>query len=153
MRTFALLFVLVSSMSFVAAQSNLDRDRAALVQAEADFAKARAERGLEGWLSFFADDTANVNPGEPIVMGKAEMRRRLEKEWNPDLKLSWKPTKADVAASRDLGYTFGTWELTGKSRTGDAVNLTGKYATVWKKQPDGSWKVVLDLGNVDPAKK
>lgn len=153
MKPFPLLFMLIGTAILMAAQPNLEQDRAALVKAEADFEKARAERGLEGWLSFFADDTANVNPGEPIVMGKAEMRRRLEKEWNPDLKLTWKPAKADVAASRDLGYTFGTWELTGKSRTGDAVNLTGKYATVWKKQPDGSWKVVLDLGNVDPPKK
>jgi ketosteroid isomerase-like protein len=153
MKALALLFIFISSMTLASAQPDLDADRAALIKAEADFEKARAERGLEGWLSYFADDAANVNPGQPIVMGKAEMRKRLEKEWNPDLKLTWKPAKADVAASRDLGYTFGTWELTGASRSGDAVHLTGKYATVWKKQPDGSWKVVLDLGNVDPVRK
>jgi len=27
--------------------------------------------------------------------------------------------------------------------------MTGKYMTVWKKQPDGSWKVVADMGNTD----
>ena len=140
-------------MSFAPAKPDLESGRAALIKAEADFEKARAERGLEGWLSFFADDTANVNVGLPIVIGKAEMRRRLEKEWNPDLKLTWKPAKADIATSGDLGYTFGTWELTGKSLAGEPVHLTGKYATVWKKQADGSWKVVLDLGNVDPARK
>jgi ketosteroid isomerase-like protein len=140
-------------MMSAATKPDLERERAALIKMEADFEKARAERGLEGWLSFFAEDTANLNPGQPIVIGRDEMRRRLEKEWNPDLKLTWKPAKADVAASGDLGYTFGTWLLTGKSNAGEAVNLTGKYATVWKKQGDGSWKVVLDIGNVDPPKK
>jgi ketosteroid isomerase-like protein len=153
MKSTIFLLMLVSSMSFASAKPDLESGRAALIKAEADFEKARAERGLEGWLSFFADDAANVNPGQPIVIGKDEMRRRLEKEWNPDLKLTWKPAKADIAASGDLGYTFGTWELTGKSRAGEPVRLTGKYATVWKKQADGTWKVVLDLGNVDPAKK
>src|SRR5262245_66593095 len=116
MKTIIFLLVLVSSMSLASAKPDLEGGRAALIKAEADFEKARAERGLEGWLSFFADDTANVNPGQPIVMGKDEMRRRLEKEWNPDLKLTWKPAKADIAASGDQGYTFGTWELTGKAR-------------------------------------
>src|SRR5262245_35606601 len=115
-------------MSFAAAKPNVEQDRAALIRAEADFQRARAERGLEGWLSFFADDAANVNPGEPVVMGKTEMRRRLENDWNPDLELTWKPAKADVAESRDLGYTFGTWEMTGKSRSGEPFHLTGKFA-------------------------
>jgi len=54
-----------------------------------------------------------------------------------------------VAASGDLGYAVGTWQLTGKSRKGEPVSLTGKYMTVWKKQADGSWKVVADMGNAD----
>jgi ketosteroid isomerase-like protein len=151
MRAIAMLFVFVASIA--AAQTNLERERAALLKAEADFEKARAEKGLEGWLSFFADDTADVAPALPITFGKDAMRKRLEKEWNPNLKLTWKPMKADVAQSGELGYTFGTWELTGKSRSGQDVRLTGKYASVWKKQKDGSWKVVLDLGNTDPPAK
>lgn len=153
MKSIALLFLVVALVASAAAQANVERERAALLKAETDFEKARAERGLEGWLSYFADDTADVAPALPITFGKEAMRKRLEKEWNPNLKLNWKPVKADVAESGDLGYTFGTWELTGKSRSGEDVRLTGKYATVWKKQKDGSWKVVLDLGNTDPPAK
>jgi ketosteroid isomerase-like protein len=146
-------FVLASSFTLLAATPDVERERSALLKAEADFEKARAEKGLEGWLSFFADDAANVDPGQPIAFGKEEMRKRLEKQWNPNVKLTWKPAKADVSAAGDLGYTFGTWELTGKSRSGDDVHVTGKYSTVWKKQKDGAWKVVLDLGNADPPAK
>lgn len=151
MKSIALLLLFFASIA--TAQTNVERERAALLKAEADFEKARAEKGLEGWLSFFADDTADVAPALPITFGKQAMRKRLEKVWNPNLKLTWKPVKADVGESGDLGYTFGTWELTGKSRSGKDVRLTGKYATVWKKQKDGSWKVVLDLGNTDPPAK
>jgi ketosteroid isomerase-like protein len=153
MKPLAFLLVCISSITFAAAKPDLEHERAALLKAEADFEKARAEQGLQGWLSFFADDTADVAPGQPITIGKDAMRRRLEREWNPNLKLTWKPAKADVGASADLGYTFGTWELTGTSRSGEPVHLTGKYSTVWKKQKDGTWKVVLDLGNTDPPAK
>jgi hypothetical protein len=45
--------------------------------------------------------------------------------------------------SRDLGYTLGCYEIT---RTGQRVVGTGKYVTIWKKQSDRSWKVVLRRG-------
>ncbi|MGA8309112.1 MAG: nuclear transport factor 2 family protein, partial [Terriglobales bacterium] len=58
--------------------------------------------------------------------------------------------KAEMAASGDLGYTFGNYVLKSKDKDGHAVAHYGKYATVWKKQKDGSWKVVMDMGNSSP---
>jgi ketosteroid isomerase-like protein len=77
------------------------------------------------------------------------MRERLSKTWNPNASLQWQPVKIDVAASGDLGYTVGTWQLTGKNHKGEPVSMKGKYMTVWKKQADGAWKVVADMGNAD----
>jgi ketosteroid isomerase-like protein len=34
---------------------------------------------------------------------------------------------------------------------GTVRRATGKYLNVWKKQPDGSWKVLVDIGNEDPV--
>jgi ketosteroid isomerase-like protein len=56
-----------------------------------------------------------------------------------------------MAASGDLGYTFGNYVLKAKDKDGKPVVEYGKYATVWKKQKDGSWKVAMDMGNASPA--
>ena len=56
--------------------------------------------------------------------------------------LTWKPSKAEIASSGDLGFTYGIYEL----KTND-MSYKGTYVTIWKKHPDGSWKFVLDSGN------
>ena len=145
----ALLLVLTCALFAANKKADIEAEKKALIQAEADFEAARAQKGMEGWLSFFADDTANIIPGKPITFSKADMREQLTSTWNPNVTLKWQPIKADVSASGDLGYTVGTWQLTGKSRKGDPVSMTGKYMTVWKKQTGGSWKVVADMGNAD----
>jgi ketosteroid isomerase-like protein len=58
--------------------------------------------------------------------------------------MTWRPTEGDIAASGDLGYTIGRWEFTGAEGS-----ARGSYVTIWRRQPDGSWKVVVDIGDVD----
>ncbi|HZR28395.1 MAG TPA: DUF4440 domain-containing protein [Terriglobales bacterium] len=145
----ALLLLLSSALFAANEKANIDAEKKVLIQAEADFEAARAQKGMEGWLSFFSEDTANIIPGKPVTFSKADMREQLTSTWNPNATLKWQPVKVDVSASGDLAYTIGTWQLTGKSRKGDPISMTGKYMTVWKKQADGSWKVVADMGNAD----
>ncbi len=64
--------------------------------------------------------------------------------------LQWQPFKAEIAASGDLGYTFGGWTLKTKTKAGHDTALFGNYITIWKKQVDGSWKYVYDGGNDTP---
>lgn len=150
LRVFPVLLLSISTFAYGASKASQEQDRRIIAKAEADFEKARAERGLEGWLSFFADDTADFVRGGPFTFTKEEMRRRLQKDFDPVDQLTWKPVKIEVADSGDLAYSLGTWQLKGKDPKGNDVTQTGKYLTVWKKQKDGSWKVVADTGNVDP---
>lgn len=62
----------------------------------------------------------------------------------PGFAVTWTAAKADV--SGDVGYTTGAYEM---SMAG--AKETGKYVTVWKRQDDGSWKVVEDIFNADAA--
>jgi ketosteroid isomerase-like protein len=70
----------------------------------------------------------------------------------PGSSLTWRPVYASVAGSRDLGFTIGESIRTLRGPSGAAVQRFGKYLTVWQKQSDGSWKFVVDGGNVTPAK-
>jgi len=143
------LLALALAITGVFWKANAETDGAAkLRDLEAEFVKATAERGLDGFMSYFAEDASAVENGGEIVTGKASIRKSLE-PW--DVNLTWTPVKAEMAASGDLGYTFGNYVLKAKDKNGNPVVHYGKYATVWKKQKDGSWKVVMDMGNSSPG--
>jgi ketosteroid isomerase-like protein len=122
-----------------------------LRQLEADFMKAAAEHGSQGYLSYYADDAVEVPNGAPLIQGKANIAKTMGFLDQKDNHLTWTPVGADISASGDLGYTYGTYEFRSKDKDGKPVVDHGKYTSIWKKQKDGSWKVVLDMGNASPA--
>jgi ketosteroid isomerase-like protein len=66
--------------------------------------------------------------------------------------LSWRPIYASVAGSLDLAFTIGDYTATSRGTSGAAIQRFGKYLTIWKREPDGSWKFMIDGGNGTPAK-
>ena len=56
-------------------------------------------------------------------------------------------TAAEVAKAGDMAYTWGMFNFTYQDSTGTEKTSYGKYLNVWKKQEDGTWKVVVDMGN------
>lgn len=68
-----------------------------------------------------------------------------------DYLLSWEPVTGLVAKSGDLGYTWGRYEMRMADASGDTVSHFGKYLNVWRRQKDGSWRVLVDMGNSSPA--
>jgi ketosteroid isomerase-like protein len=122
-----------------------------LRQLEAEFMKAAAEHGSQGYLAYYADDAIEVPNGAAIIQGKMNIAKTMGFLDQKDNLLTWTPMGADMSASGDLGYTYGTYEFHSKDKDGKAVVDHGKYTSIWKKQKDGSWKVVLDMGNSGPA--
>ena len=52
--------------------------------------------------------------------------------------------------SNDAGYTWGLYEGRAKDRNNQPILTTGRYLTLWKKTPDGTWKVALDASAQAP---
>ena len=75
-------------------------------------------------------------------MGKEAIAKAIQEDFSQG-DLSWRPTSVGVARSGDLGYTSGVYE----SASGGAVTDDGKYLTIWKKEADGSWRVLFDMFN------
>jgi ketosteroid isomerase-like protein len=122
-----------------------------LRQLEGEFMKAAAERGSAGYMSYYADDAVEVPNGGPTIQGKVNIAKGMGFLDQKDNHLTWTPVGADISASADLGYTYGTYEFRSKDKDGKPVVDHGKYTSIWKMQRDGSWKVVLDMGNATPA--
>src|ERR1700736_3391337 len=124
-----------------------------LKRLEAEFMKAAAEKGSQGYMSYYADDAVEVPNGAAIIQGKANIAKGMGFLDQTDNRLIWTPVGADVSASGDLGYTYGNYEFHSKDKEGKPIIEHGKYTSIWKKQKDGSWKVVLDMGNASPEAK
>ena len=67
-----------------------------------------------------------------------------------EVQLAWEPVGAEVARSGELGYTWGFYEVRARQPDGTVRTGHGKYTSIWEKQPDGQWKVILDTGNPGP---
>jgi len=124
-----------------------------LKRLEGEFMKAAADRGSQGYMSYYADDAVEVPNGAAIIHGKVEIAKGMGFLDDKSNQLIWTPVGADISGSGDLGYTYGNYELHSKDKDGKPSAEHGKYASIWKLQKDGSWKVVLDMGNAGPAPK
>jgi ketosteroid isomerase-like protein len=121
-----------------------------LFAADRAFNADTAKRRLDGWMAAFADN-AVLFAAKPPVVGKDAIRAFYQPNFaDPDFSLSWQPTRAEMFPSGDMGYTTGRYELHAKDAKGNKVVRHGSYLTVWRKQPDGSWKVIADGGAADP---
>ncbi|HKY22764.1 MAG TPA: DUF4440 domain-containing protein [Vicinamibacterales bacterium] len=122
---------------------NVEQERTALMAVDREW--SQSTKDPDKFVSYLADGASIYAPGMPLITGKDAIRKTYgEMAGAPGFALSWTPTKADVATSGDLGNTAGSYEMTMAGAT-----EKGKYVTTWKKQADGTWKVVDDIFNAD----
>ena len=125
-------------------------DEAAIRDADIAWCKTAQTGNLDSLVTFYADDVVVLPPNAPAVIGK-QAARELNKTLleMPGYKVNWQPEKVEVTRSGDMGYARGIYELTVSGPTGAPVTDKGKYVEIWKKQPDGRWKVIVESLNSD----
>ncbi len=122
-----------------------------LLRTDREFNEATQARGVEGWVSFFAEDGEMLRPGGSITGHEAIRVGMAPAFANPDFSLTWEPARAEVTPGGRLGFTTGRYLMVRKNASGQRVESRGTYMNFWRKQPDGSWKVVVDVGDPDEA--
>lgn len=139
----------VAGASNPLAQPTLTPGALFLIELEARFAKAVADGGGAVFATWFADDAVTLNNGRPAILGRAGIAAQAQ--WNPkNYQLSWIPSGAQMGPSNDMGFTWGHYEGRSTDKNGQPVLTSGRYMTVWKKQPDGNWKVAMDASANEP---
>lgn len=114
------------------AQAIADSERAFAALAESTDVK-------QAFVTWLADDGIVFRP-LPVV-GKPGWQERP----TPPIELRWEPVQAEIAHSGDLGWDFGPSEIRFPADTTRAT-IHGHFFSVWKKQPDGAWRVACDIG-------
>lgn len=124
------------------------------VQRAIDSANARLSTSFtkadaQGLGAEFADDAIAMEPNVKAARGRNEVDKlyaaKLRSARFPSV--SFKTT--DLVVNGQFAIESGTYDITTQPQKGSPVRDVGKYLTVWKKQPDGSWKIFRDIGNTD----
>jgi ketosteroid isomerase-like protein len=141
-RLFVFIIVLLTILS--CAKNSSEKTKEMLLQTDRDFSAMSVKEGMfSAFLYYIADDGTILRDGEYPAKGKETLRKRFEGRSDSSFILSWEPLFGKISESNDLGYTYGIHTTTIRA-TGEVTK--GTYVTVWQKQPDGSWKFVLDTG-------
>jgi ketosteroid isomerase-like protein len=120
----------------------------AILAADAAWLRVYQEKDLAKSVAFCDEQGSMLAPDAPIATGKNAIAKVIADDFAHE-NITWHANKVGVARSGDLGYTSGTTEMNLKDASGKTVAYKGKYLTVWKKQEDGSWKVLYDMFNSD----
>jgi ketosteroid isomerase-like protein len=114
------------------------------------FAAASVARGAaEAFYQYAAPDAVSLGGGKDFVVGREAIRDDQLAQAAPGQMLDWKPVAGGVGALGDLGWTVGEWRFT-VPRNGKTATFTGKYLTIWARQPSGEWRFVADGGSSTP---
>jgi uncharacterized protein (TIGR02246 family) len=126
-------------------------DEKAIRDMESQVAKQYAAKDLDKIMSAYADDAASLVANLPVQTGREAIRAMIQKALaDPAIALDLSTAKVQVSRSGDQAYSQGayTYNFT-DPKTKRVMLEKGKYVEVYKKQADGSWKIVEDTGIPD----
>lgn len=133
-----------SGDAFLGAASAL----AEVMEADRRFAREVSREGLDAWVRTFAEDGAVIPASGPIATGHVAIKELMSPAFGvQDFSLVWEPLGGAASRSGELAYTYGDYETSDDS----GVVTRGRYVTVWRRDDDGVWRVLADIGNREPA--
>lgn len=151
MRRFAVAAAAIfAAASIACGPASTSADQETIGKADKELQAAVARKDLEKVISFYSDDARLMPAAKPAINGKQGIRTEWEAIFKiPDFENKSERKGLEVAASRDLAYTTGTYTATLRGEDGAIVQEPGKWVSVWKKQADGSWRIIIDIYNTD----
>lgn len=127
---------------------DLDAEGAAVMARSRAWSDVLSSGDVEAILEPWADDAVMLPPDSPALEGKAAIRNYVEAALQiPGFRISWEPVSVSVARSGDMAHLVERTTTTINDSLGNPVTTYGKSVTVWRKDPDGVWRNVVDIWN------
>jgi ketosteroid isomerase-like protein len=140
-----ILLIVFFPVCILAQEPKLKEEVQKIIETEKAFAKASTEKGTKvAFQEFLAKESIIFDKNMPV--------NGSEFWQNTDFKgiLDWQLSTVEIAGSGDLAYTTGNWQHHNETIS-DKPAVSGSFLSLWKKQNDGTWKVVLDVGITQPS--
>ena len=117
---------------------------AAASAADLALARAVAERDVAAFKALIAPDGVFLGAG--VSHGPEAVAAGWAVFFDPESRvtLTWEPRESGAAASGELAYTIGSYELASPGADGKMVSRTGEYLTLWVRDTDGRFRVAGD---------
>ena len=123
-------------------QELLDTDRALAAQSlKIGFVPA--------YEAVMESDARKLDPGSQPALGRQAILEVMAHYSKSDT-FTWAPEEAVVAVSGELGFTWGRWTDTYRDKHGNIKHAYGKYLDIWRRDADGTWRWIVDIGNENP---
>lgn len=138
-----LSFAMITFLLFSCSEKKPVADPQALIEADISFSDLSIKTGYQkAFIEFAHDSVVLLKPNHMPIEGKQSLIESYVGRSDSNLVLTWKPVKALMAHSGELGYTYGLWTIVSQNDT-----ARGTYLTIWKKDAAGNWKFIADTGN------
>lgn len=125
-------------------------DEAAIRAKDGTFEQGVAAKDVDKILDLYEDGAVLFAPKAPATIGKAGIRTAFQGLLGaPGIKMSFKTTSVEVSHSGDLAVQRATFQVETTDKDGKPSTETGQGVVVWKKQSDGSWKIIADTNADD----
>ncbi|NQV17557.1 MAG: DUF4440 domain-containing protein [Armatimonadetes bacterium] len=123
---------------------DLELEKEKMMQTDRDFStKSINSNASEAFFNFMTEDAILFSFNPPVI-GLEKIKSAMPCDSN--FVLSWEPDFAEISGSGDMGYTSGIYLSIQKSDEGKEKQGRGRYLSIWRKQNDGSWKAIADIG-------
>jgi len=135
---------------FIVAAQTLNKDLYDLKETEKAFAATAVKEGFrDSFIKFFADDGIGFGPHPEKTK---EVLQKTPPPKAPRATIfNWQPMFGDISLDGDLGHTTGPVLFTDlPNNPNPRPPRNGMYFSVWQKQKDGNWRVVVDMGTDTP---
>ena len=125
-------------------EANYTDYKTEMMEADRAFSKLSEEKGMKYALMQFIDAKGVLlRPNSIPIMG-VEAIDYISQGNDSSYTMTWEPNGGTMAKSGELGYTYGVYSYKPKNKS---VATYGTYVSIWKRQPDGKWKLLLQTGN------
>lgn len=144
-----LFFLLLILFSNCGEKPDMQKESEILLKTDIEFAKTSLLKGAaEAFNTYLSDSAIQMPHGSEPIIGRENIYSSM-KSGDENYTMEWEPQHAEVSAGGDMGWTWGNYKMT-RQVEGETKYSYGKYVNVWKKQNDGAWKVIVDIGNKSP---
>jgi len=131
-----------------------EADSKAIKDLETQWNHDFAQRDSTKLAAYYTPDAAVMTTGMPAASSPASISQMIKGlVADPAFALKFHSTKVEVAKSGDMAYSQGAYTMTFTAPNKKVTDDHGNFVTVYKKQADGTWKVVSDIvtSDVPPA--
>jgi Domain of unknown function (DUF4440) len=127
-------------------KTDLAKERQAMIEADCAFSSLSEKLGIhQAFLQSIDSSCILLRSNLKPIVGSNAIIALFKKGDDSKYTMVWKPLSSEVAVSSDMGFTYGIYELRVKNE--NSKPQKGTYLSIWKKNPDGKWKLWLDTGN------